>query len=77
MAGNGAFGYTGDNGPATGAELNYPIGIAVDAAGNLYIADSHNNLVRKVSNGVITTVAGNGRQGFEVGDGGPATELPR
>jgi len=72
VAGNGTFGYTGDTGPATSAELNYPIGIALDSAGNLYIADSHNSSVRKVSNGVITTVAGNGMQGFS-GDGGPAT----
>ncbi len=60
VAGNGIFGFSGDNGPAASAQLNYPIGIAVDTAGNLYIADSHNNRVRKVSNGVITTVAGNG-----------------
>jgi DNA-binding beta-propeller fold protein YncE len=53
--------------------LNAPAGVAVDsAAGNLYIADSSNNRIRKVSNGVITTVAGNGTPGFS-GDNGPAT----
>jgi sugar lactone lactonase YvrE len=77
-------GYTGDNGPATSAELNWPSGVAVDAAGNLYIADTGNNVVRKVSSGVITTIAGNGygandyfltgfgRAGYS-GDNGPAT----
>src|ERR1035437_5309219 len=59
VAGTGTPGYSGDNGPATSAQLNSPWGIALDAAGNLYIADSGNNRVRKVSNGVITTVAGN------------------
>jgi uncharacterized protein (TIGR03437 family) len=72
LAGNGTVGYTGDGGPATSAELNGPWGVAVDAAGNLYIADVSNNCVRKVSNGVITTVAGNGTAGY-TGDGGPAT----
>jgi sugar lactone lactonase YvrE len=72
VAGNGTQGFSGDNGPATSAQLASPAGIAIDSAGNLYIADSLNNLVRKVSNGVITTVAGNGTPGFG-GDGGPAT----
>jgi uncharacterized protein (TIGR03437 family) len=65
-------GYTGDNGPATSAQLNHPSGVAVDSAGSLYIADYANQCVRKVSNGVITTVAGNGAPGYS-GDGGPAT----
>ena len=56
--------YSGDNGPATSALLSQPVGVAVDAAGNLYIADTGNNRIRKVSNGVITTVAGNGTSGF-------------
>lgn len=64
--------YDGDNGPATSAHLNGASSVAVDTAGNLYIADSGNNRIRKVSNGVITTVAGNGTAGFS-GDGGPAT----
>jgi sugar lactone lactonase YvrE len=75
VAGNGITGFSGDNGPATGAQLGYPTGVAVDAAGNLYIAESENgsnNHIRKVSNGVITTVAGNGTGGFS-GDNGLAT----
>ncbi len=60
VAGTGIAGYTGDNVQATQSELNNPTGIALDAAGNLYIADSSNNLIRKVTamTGVITTVAG-------------------
>lgn len=72
-AGNGIPGYSGDNGPATSAQLNYPQGVAVDASGNLYIADSNNNRIRKVSGGVITTVAGDGNFGYN-GDGMPATD---
>ena len=66
-------GYSGDGGAATNAGLNYPSGVAVDAAGNLYIADSDNKRIRKVdTNGIITTVAGNGSAGYS-GDGGAAT----
>jgi sugar lactone lactonase YvrE len=73
IAGNGAYGYSGDNGPATSAQLGYPLGLAIDNAGNLYIGDSGNSVVRKVApNGVITTIAGNGTAGSS-GDGGPAT----
>ena len=72
VAGNGTPGCSGDNGPATSAQLDYPSGVAVDSAGNLYIADTYNHRIRKVSNGVITTVAGNGTAGFS-GDNGPAT----
>jgi sugar lactone lactonase YvrE len=72
VAGNGTQGFSGDNGPATSAQLFTPAGVAVDSAGNLYIADKGNNRIRKVSNGMITTVAGNGTQGFG-GDNGPAT----
>ena len=73
VAGNGVPGFSGDGGPATGASLNQPQGVAVDAAGNLYIADTLNQRIRKVSPaGIITTVAGNGNSGFS-GDGGPAT----
>jgi len=71
VAGNGISGYTGDGGPATSAELDVSGGVAVDAAGNLYIAGL--NRVRKVDqNGTITTVAGNGNPGWTSGDGGPA-----
>jgi sugar lactone lactonase YvrE len=74
VAGNGTPGYSGDGGPAVSAALSYPSGVAVDGAGNLFIADTGNNRVREVSasNGVITTVAGNGIADFS-GDGGNAT----
>ncbi len=73
VAGNGTLGFSGDGGPAASAQLNYPGGVAVDSAGNLYIADSYNFRIRKVSNGVIATVAGNGTPGVGGGDDGPAT----
>jgi hypothetical protein len=60
FAGNGAYSFSGDGGPATSAQLNSPLDLALDPFGNLYIADTYNNLVREVSNGVINTVAGNG-----------------
>jgi trimeric autotransporter adhesin len=72
IAGSGAAGYAGDNGPAVLGSLNKPTGLALDSGGNLYIADLGNNRIRKVSNGVITTVAGNGIAGSG-GNGGPAT----
>lgn len=73
VAGTGTAGYSGDGGVATSAELNGPAAIAVDASGNLYIADTFNQVIRKVvPSGIITTVAGTG--GFpDSGDGGPAT----
>jgi len=73
VAGNGSRGFGGDGGPATSAMLNFPLGVAVDRANNLLIADTANNRVRGVrgSTGIITTVAGNGSLGFS-GDGGPA-----
>ncbi len=72
-SGFGYGGFDGDGGPATAAQLNSPIGLAFDAAGNLYIADSFNQRIRKVDlSGIITTVAG-GQQSGSIGDGGPAT----
>ncbi len=68
-----SVGFSGDGGPATKAKMGAPYGIAVDGAGNLYIADAGNNRIRKVSNGIITTVAGSGTKGFS-GDGGQATK---
>jgi len=74
IAGNGNAGYSGDGGPAIAATLNRPSGIAMDTAGNLYIAEYGNHCIRKVdTSGIITTVAGNGVAG-QSGDGGPATE---
>jgi uncharacterized protein (TIGR03437 family) len=74
VAGNGVRGYSGDGGPAVNAALASPEGIAIDSSGNLYVADSGNNRIRKVSNGIISTVAGNGRSdSVNNGDGGPAT----
>lgn len=72
VAGTGEQGYAGDNGPATSAVLDSPAGVAIDTAGNIYIADSHNNRIRKVTSGTITTIAGTGAAGFS-GDGGTAT----
>jgi uncharacterized protein (TIGR03437 family) len=72
VAGSGSRGYSGDGGPATKASLSEPTGIAVSAAGDLFFSDQGNNRIRKVSNGIITTVAGNGTAGF-AGDGGIAT----
>jgi hypothetical protein len=74
VAGNGDEGTSGDGSPATKAMLGTPVGTAVDAAGNLYIADHGEGRVRKVSpEGIITTVAGGGEPADGVGDGGPAT----
>jgi hypothetical protein len=75
FAGNNTLGqgYTGDGGQATAAELNDPSGIAVDKAGNVYITDGGNNVIRKVNTaGIITTIVGNGIVGYS-GDGGQAT----
>ena len=71
FAGTGAAGSSGDGNPATGAQLNGPQGLAVDSAGNLYIADTQNHRVRKVTGGTISTVAGSGTAGF-AGDGAAA-----
>jgi hypothetical protein len=73
VAGTGQTGFSGDGGTATNATLNDPCGVAVDANGNLYIADAGNNRIRAVNpNGIITTVAGNGAAAY-AGDGGVAT----
>jgi sugar lactone lactonase YvrE len=73
VAGNGTRGFSGDGGPATEAQLE-PQGVAVDGAGNLFIADFVNNRIRKVSpDGIITTIAGNGSPTYS-GDGGAATD---
>ena len=72
LAGNGRAGNSGDGGPATAAQLNFPMGIAIDAAGNLFVADRDAAVVRKISpDGSIATVAGSGTPGY-TGDGGPA-----
>jgi sugar lactone lactonase YvrE len=74
VAGSGVQGFSGDNGPAGAAELDSPAGLVLDAAGNLYIADSHNHRVRRVdvSTATITTIAGMGAPGYS-GDNGLAT----
>jgi uncharacterized protein (TIGR03437 family) len=74
VAGNGLPGFSGDGGPASQAQLNFPLGVAIDSAGDLYISEQNNHRVRKVTaaTGVISTVAGNGTAGFS-GDGGQAT----
>src|SRR5438067_3226216 len=73
VAGNSRIGYSGDGGLAIDAQLAGPLGVAVDGTGNLFIADSGNHRIRKVSsNGIITTVAGSGVLGYS-GGGCPAT----
>jgi len=76
IAGTGEEGYGGDEGPATEAKLNWPTGVAVDDAGNVYIADRNNERIRRVNpEGIITTFAGTGEWGYDSDeDGGPATE---
>jgi len=78
IAGNGTIGYSGDGGQATNAQLNLPISsVAIDAAGNIYIADLNNSCVRKINtSGIISTITGNnfiGINGGFSGDGGQAT----
>ena len=73
IAGNGVYGFAGDGGSAIKASLAYPTGLALDSAGDLFIADTGNSRIRKLTpQGIITTVAGNGSAGFS-GDGGTAT----
>ena len=74
IVGNGGIGFSGEGSAGTSAELQYPIGVAVDTAGNAYIADVGNHRIRKwtASTGIFTTIAGTGNAGFN-GDGGAAT----
>ncbi|HYH02752.1 MAG TPA: hypothetical protein VEC37_06605, partial [Bacillota bacterium] len=73
VAGTGTAGYSGDNGPATSANINFISDIAVDAVGNIFLHQPANSVIRKVNtSGVITTYAGTGTSGFS-GDNGPAT----
>jgi gliding motility-associated-like protein len=73
IAGTGTVGFSGDGGQATASELNGPNSLAKDAAGNLYIADYQNNVIRKINTaGIITTIAGNNTAGYS-GDGGQAS----
>ncbi|MGH8248511.1 MAG: RHS repeat-associated core domain-containing protein, partial [Gammaproteobacteria bacterium] len=75
VAGTGAFGFSGDGGPASEARLSNPFGVATDRMGNLYIADQGNSRIRKItSDGIIRTVVGGGSSRFPDGDGGPATQ---
>ena len=74
VAGTGAAGFLGDNGPALAAQFNAPYGLVFDKAGNLYIGDAGNNRIRKITpQGIITTIAGTGVSGF-TGDGGSALQ---
>ena len=73
VAGASISGFSGDGGPATAAQINGPMGLAFDASGNLYFADSGNNRIREITpDGTINTIAGTGVFGF-TGDGGPAS----
>ena len=71
IAGTGQFGFGGDNGPANKASFNFPVGLAADSQGNLYVAEPINSIIRKISSaGIVTTIAGNFGSAFS-GDGGP------
>ena len=73
VAGNGTYSFSGDNGAATNAAMEYPAAVTVDSAGNLFVVDQNNQRIRKIgTNGIITTVAGSGSSGYS-GDGGVAT----
>jgi RHS repeat-associated protein len=73
VAGDGQGGYSGDGGPAAAARFQYPYSLSVDSAGNIYVADTYNQCIRKIdAGGIITTIVGNGSRNYS-GDGGPAT----
>ncbi len=73
IAGTGTVSFSGDGGPATAATFNHPVGVTVDSADNMYIADYANHRIRKINpSGIISTICGNGSATFS-GDGGPAT----
>jgi uncharacterized protein (TIGR03437 family) len=72
VAGNGTAGFSGDGGPATSAQFNRPYDVVVDSSGDLYIADDLNSRIRRISSGVVTTIAGGSGAGY-AGDGGGAT----
>jgi sugar lactone lactonase YvrE len=75
VVGTGTSGYTGDGGPALSATVRNPTGVAVDTYGNIFIADTRNNVIREVgADGIISTVAGTGTAGYN-GDGSPATNF--
>ncbi|MGA8492259.1 MAG: hypothetical protein WB711_17665 [Terriglobales bacterium] len=79
VVGTGDVGWTGDGGAATSARLNNPLGVTVDGAGDIFIADTGNIVIREVASGTITTIAGDGttcflEAGLICGDGGPATQ---
>ena len=72
FAGNGTAAYSGDGGAATSAAIAFPLGVSLDAMGNIFVADSNNHVIRRVgSTGTITTIAGKGEQGFFGDAGGP------
>jgi sugar lactone lactonase YvrE len=68
-----SYGYSGDGGPAQGAELYYPLGVAVDSSGDVIIGDTQNERIREVTDGIIRTIAGTGVIGFN-GDDQPAVQ---
>jgi len=76
VAGSGTYGFSGDGGPAASAVLSNPLGVAVDKSGNVYIADTGNNRIRKIDavTGIITTVVGGGSRTTTLGDGGLASQ---
>ena len=72
FAGNGTAAYSGDGGAATSAAIAFPLGVSLDGIGNIFVADSNNHVIRRVSStGTITTIAGEGEQGFFGDAGGP------